>query len=114
MIFSSQHERNAIIHIPSFHQWLLNRTALVYSKLLQEDRDVSDKEHSRERHMHTKKPELQFQSTPTNPFHQTAHAGVNEASSSKAICRITCWCWRTTSKEFKCYGILLFFKQATV
>lgn len=82
---------------------------------MQEYRDASDKECLRERHMHTqKKPKLQFQSTPTNPLNQTAHAGVNEASSSKAICRITCWCWRPTSKEFKCYGILLFFKQATV
>lgn len=101
----SQCECNAIIETASLQQWLLNRTALLLSQVLQEDRDVCDTE----RHRHTKKPKLPFQSTPTNPLHQTAHAGVNEASSSKAICRITCWCWKTTSKEFKCYGILLDF-----
>lgn len=31
-----------------------------------------------------------FSPTPSNALRQTAHAGVNEASSSKAICRITC------------------------
>lgn len=113
-IFLIVNGRNAIIYTPSLHQWLLMRIVLVYSKLLQESRDVSDEECSRERHTHTKSPNDNFSPTPTNALRQTAHAGLNEASSSKAICRITCWCWRTTSKEFKCYGILLFFKQAAV
>lgn len=37
-----------------------------------------------------KSPNDNFSPTPTNALRQTAHAGLNEASSSKAICRITC------------------------